>query len=136
MNEDTTYLLLTTQGVWETRTGDPVPWDDSAMEWDEALAQAGYRVFMEAGHVDLTVHHCADSSPDRPDFMVTVSGGCADITVFAESLPAVMDLMARWVPVVRDISLINVLTDAGGHQENREHRTFWSFGQLIRTSLL
>ncbi|MFE5871693.1 hypothetical protein ACFQ6V_24015 [Streptomyces roseifaciens] len=98
-------MLLYTGGEW-TRVPDPFR---EAPDWFTAVKEAGYSEFFASGD-DVTNTLAIKVYTGRTDYLVEVASIAGCEVVFAATLPDVMDLLAKWIPVVNAVTLGNLLS--------------------------
>ncbi|MGW4995950.1 hypothetical protein ACWEQ3_52000 [Streptomyces mirabilis] len=96
--------LLTTEGEWR-QTQDPLAAHRHLEDWNAEVKAAGYVLWTSFPQQDTTpvaleVYRGEEAGP-APLFLVNVSTSSFYETVCAESVPALMELLARWTPVVQ-----------------------------------
>ncbi|MFC8095335.1 hypothetical protein [Streptomyces sp. NPDC057301] len=101
---DKQIWVFTTNGEWQ-QTEDPLAPHRHLDDWTEQAKAAGYSFWTSFPEQDTTplaleIYRSEDDGP-APMFLVNVSTSSYYETVYAESVPAVMELLARWTPVVQ-----------------------------------
>lgn len=103
---DRVLVWLYCGGVWHTIAGPPVPSD--AGDWMAAVAAAGYEAWLSTaspeggdtiGYLPLVLR--VFRRRDTPRFLIDIDSEDGYETVYAEGLPDLMDLLARWLPAVQ-----------------------------------
>ncbi|MBF9070482.1 hypothetical protein [Streptacidiphilus fuscans] len=103
--------LLYRDGEW-TETADP--FGTEGEDWDEVIKKAGYEHFFATGDVTsnglaIRVFH------SEANYMVEVDPFEGPVRyVFTASLPDLMELLAKWVPVVNGVTLSGLLASFEG----------------------
>ncbi|RSS57476.1 hypothetical protein EF909_16165 [Streptomyces sp. WAC01280] len=127
--------MLTTDGSWNQLEADPLEPYEELNDWDEGVKAAGYHRWSSFG--------CRDDNPlwlevyrryGKPEltvplFMIVVSARHHYEVVYAESLPAMMDLQARWAPALQAAAVTELL----GRLD--DPRTKHGFAGLVRSVL-
>lgn len=131
-----THTVYTNEGVWEIRPGNPFEWEDGK-EYQDAVQSSGYDLFtsMGFGECSLTSHRLRTGVSGKPEYMIEFNTGGGCTMVFTESFPGFMDVLAQWMPVVRDARIVEMLDNLSSYEESSEAKKYWTLGQLIRDSL-
>lgn len=96
-------------------------------EWDKALKALGFELWMSTDGMT----GCLDALPlslrlwarsEAPRFLVEVNTLDAFDHVLAHDLPAAMEVLARWAPVIQSLAVAGLIGDAN-QVDNHEHRT-------------
>lgn len=100
--------LFTTNGEWQ-QAEDPLAPHQHLEDWDEQRKAAGYSSWTRFPQQDTTplaleIYRGPDTGPG-PLFLVNVSTDSFYETVYAESVPALMEVLARWAPVVQGAAI-------------------------------
>ena len=97
-------------GAWTERSF--APYDGDAVDFDNALAKAGYRDMTGMGDDDygkITLFR-RPSSDDLPDYLIEFSDVNQWLTLTAGTLPDALELMAKYAPIITGI-LVSVIYD-------------------------
>ncbi|MFE4716629.1 hypothetical protein ACFRLW_09275, partial [Streptomyces sp. NPDC056728] len=100
--------VFTTNGEWR-QAEDPLGPHRHLDDWEGELAAAGYSSWTSFPQQDTTplvleVYRGMNAGPG-PLFLVNVCTAGYYETVYAESVPALMELLARWTPVVQGAAI-------------------------------
>ncbi|MFI9231349.1 hypothetical protein [Streptomyces rimosus] len=106
--------LLYRDGKW-TRFQSPL--SRSAEDWDAAVEQAGYEEFFSSGEADVNVL-VIKVHKGASDYLIELESISRYEYVFAATLPDVMDLLAKWMPVVSAVVTGNLLNELNGGSPN------------------
>jgi hypothetical protein len=127
--------MLTTAGHWLELDTDPLAPFQHIDDWEEGVEKAGYFQWGTMSRKDRTPlwleiyrrnHEC---DGPQPMFMVLVANLNFFETVYAESVPAMMDLQARWAPAIQAATVTELLGDL----EDSSGET--GFASLVRKAL-
>ncbi|MFE5828994.1 hypothetical protein ACFQ8W_01775 [Streptomyces sp. NPDC056508] len=127
--------MLTTDGSWIQLEADPLKPYEELDDWDKSIKAAGYYHWTTVGRPDevplcLDIHrHGGSPEFTGPEFLVVITTREYVDSVYAESLPAVMDLQVRWAPALQAAAvteLIGQLNDTS---------TKYGIAGLIRNAL-
>ncbi|MEU9998098.1 hypothetical protein [Streptomyces sp. NPDC050848] len=127
--------MLTTDGTWVQLDTDPLKPFEELDDWDKGTHAAGYHRWSIFGCKDenplwLEIYrHRANPEPDGPLFMVVVTNSDYYEVVYAESLPALMDMQSRWAPAIQ----AGAVTDLLGRLDDTQ--TKHGFAGLVRSAL-
>ncbi|MCX4920211.1 hypothetical protein [Streptomyces sp. NBC_00687] len=111
---DTQIWVMGTNGQWRQEK-DPLAQYRHLEDWNAEAKAAGYVSWTSFPQPDvlpigLEVYRGTDADPG-PLFLVNVVTPAFYETVYAESAPALMDLLARWTPVVQGAAVSRVAGD-------------------------
>ncbi|WP_228925344.1 hypothetical protein [Streptomyces sp. DH7] len=113
-------------GTWSSFPFDPHT-QAQEEEWDKALTAMGFELWMSTdgmtGCLDmlpLSLRFWARSQ--APRFVIEVNTLDAIDHVLAHDLPAAMEVLARWAPVVQSLAVAGLIGDAN-QIDNHERRT-------------
>ncbi|WP_171117026.1 MULTISPECIES: hypothetical protein [unclassified Streptomyces] len=100
--------LFTTNGEWQ-QAEDPLAPHQHLDDWNEQRKAAGYASWssfpgLDAAPLGLEIYRGQDDGPMLL-FLVNVTTDSFYETVYAESVPALMELLARWTPVVQGAAI-------------------------------
>ena len=106
-------------GTWR-RAADPIEWRDEDSDVEEKYAQVGYAEFRGGGaFIGLSQYGANEYASinlyvrngQPPECLLSIEGTeSAEIrTVYADTLPDGLDLLARWTPIVEAATLLSVL---------------------------
>ncbi|MFF7097993.1 hypothetical protein ACFY9A_37260 [Streptomyces rubradiris] len=105
---DRRIWIFTVSGEWQ-QGQDPLEPHRHLDDWEAEAKAAGYLSWTRFPEQDTTplaleIYRGTDSGPG-PMFLVNVSTSSFYETVYAESVPALMELLARWTPVVQGAAI-------------------------------
>ncbi|MFE3547421.1 hypothetical protein ACFXN2_01990 [Streptomyces kronopolitis] len=105
---DNKIWIFTTTGEWQ-QAEDPLEAHRHLDDWEAEAKAAGYSSWTSFPRQDTTplaleIYRGKDVGAG-PLFLVNVSTSTFYETVYAESVPALMELLARWTPVVHGAAL-------------------------------
>ncbi|MEU1867849.1 hypothetical protein [Streptomyces gardneri] len=127
--------MLTTDGTWRQLPTDPLAPFEELDDWDKAIEAAGYYKWGVLGRPDETPLwldiYRRKTTPGLtvPFCLAVISNHGFYETVYAESLPAMMDLQTRWAPAIQAAAI----TDLLGKLDDRT--TTHGFAGMIRKAL-
>ncbi|WP_329529664.1 hypothetical protein [Streptomyces sp. NBC_01462] len=106
--------VMGTNGQWRQEQ-DPLAEHRHLEDWNAEAKAAGYVAWTSFPQQDISplrleVYRGADSEPG-PLFLVNVVTLGYYETVYAESTPALMELLARWTPVVQGAAISQLAGD-------------------------
>lgn len=105
-------MLFTTAGSWAALNRDPMP--GAAVldaDFDTERERAGYEPWGRYPDTELDpdlwleVYRHGFPTAELPQFCISVDTRARGEVVYAESTPALMDLLARWMPAVQGAML-------------------------------
>ncbi|MFB7454866.1 hypothetical protein [Streptomyces sp. NPDC056194] len=127
--------MLTTDGAWVELETDPLEPFEEIDDWNKTIEAAGYYKWGVFGRPDesplwLEVHR-RKTTPGLtvPLFLVVVTNHGYCENVYAESLPAMMDLQSRWAPVIQAAAVTDLLGKLDDSQ------TTYGFAGMVRNAL-
>ncbi|MFC8953730.1 hypothetical protein ACFT8P_14020 [Streptomyces sp. NPDC057101] len=127
--------MLTTDGSWSQLEADPLKPYEELSDWEKGAEAAGYYQWSTFGSKDdnplwLEVYR-RHEKPELtvPLFMVVVSARHHYEVVYAESLPAMMELQSRWAPALQAAAVTELL----GRLD--DPATKHGFAGLVRSAL-
>ena len=130
-------MMFTTDGNWVELDVDPVsPAGVAGAGFDEELGRAGYGEWagfpaQEATPIRLEITRHEQPSQTKPMFRICVCTAPRHEVVYAESVPALMQLLSLWVPAVQGAAVGQLLGDLD--EAARKGKT--DFPQLLAATL-
>ncbi|MET8956267.1 hypothetical protein [Streptomyces sp. NPDC004533] len=105
---DNRTWVFTTNGEWQ-RAEDPLAPHRHLDDWEAERKAAGYSSWTsfpqeETTPLSLEIYR-GENAGSAPLFLVNVTTSSFYETVYAESVPALMELLGRWTPVVQGAAL-------------------------------
>ncbi|MGA4953723.1 hypothetical protein [Streptomyces lydicamycinicus] len=103
---DNKRWVFTTAGDWQ-QTTNPLTPHRHLVSFEAQLKAAGYTEWTSFPHEEfavLSLQVYRNSDTELP-YMVSLATPTTWEVVYAESLPAMMDLLARWTPTVQGAAL-------------------------------
>ncbi|MFE7302945.1 hypothetical protein [Streptomyces sp. NPDC057579] len=128
-------MLFTTGGKWVDLDVSPVPAGAEGSDFDQDLRRAGYREwesFPEQGNTTtlrLEVSRQVQPSRTKPLFCICVNVVAAYEVVYAESVPALMQLLSQWLPAVQGAAVTQLLGSLEAAADKKE------FAHLLTAAL-
>ncbi|MFE2273341.1 hypothetical protein ACFXB4_29415 [Streptomyces lavendulae] len=115
--------VFSMNGEWR-QADDPLASHRHLDDWEKERRAAGYSSWADFPKQDMTplrleIYRGQDAGP-MPLFLINVSTHSFYETVYADSVPALMELLARWVPAVQGAAVSDLL---GQMEENDVVRT-------------
>ncbi|WP_336053985.1 hypothetical protein [Streptomyces sp. CA2R101] len=105
---DDKIWVFTTTGEWQ-QAEDPLAPHRHLDDWEAQVKTAGYSSWTKFPKQDTTPLaleiYRSEKAGSELLFIVNVSTSSFYETVYAESVPALMELLARWTPVVQGAAL-------------------------------
>ncbi|MGW2394005.1 hypothetical protein ACWCYK_31605 [Streptomyces lydicamycinicus] len=105
---DNKIWVFTTTGEWQ-QAEDPLAPHRHLDDWEAEVKAAGYSSWTKFPEQDTTPLaleiYRSEKAGSELLFIVNVSTSSFYETVYAESVPALMELLARWTPVVQGAAL-------------------------------
>ncbi|MFF9512164.1 hypothetical protein ACF1BU_37255 [Streptomyces sp. NPDC014724] len=105
---DNKIWVFTTHGEWR-QADDPLASHRHLDDWEAEVKAAGYSSWTKFPQQDTTPIaleiYRSEKAGSELEFIVNVSTSSYYETVYAESVPALMELLARWTPVVQGAAL-------------------------------
>ncbi|MDP9612851.1 hypothetical protein [Streptomyces demainii] len=105
---DNKIWVFTTNGEWR-QAEDPLVSHRHLDDWEAEVKAAGYSSWAKFPQQDATPLaleiYRSDKAGSELLFIVNVSTSSYYETVYAESVPALMELLGRWTPVVQGAAL-------------------------------
>ncbi|SOD67410.1 hypothetical protein SAMN06297387_1318 [Streptomyces zhaozhouensis] len=131
-------FLFTTKGTWTSLESDPVfdrPGVDPHDDCDKVVKEAGYSPWTSYPRRDLApmwLEIWVDDrlEPQLPKYRIEVSGPDTYDVVYAESTPALMELLSRWAPAIQSAAVTDLIASLNEHKPLQS-----SFVALLRRAL-